>query len=292
MGEERSREIVKLRHHALAKNSVRAYNQALAKIQTLPIKTPGEAMDALLDLKGLPHKHLTLTIAAVARWHKERHLPPPPFQHPYVTDLIKALRKTGDNRASRGAEFVHRDTLMQILSYWLRRSRGAEAFTNQRNAAFFVLQLWGMARFSEIANLKPEDLKFHRTHMAVTIRQSKTDQLGTGVELLIPNKSRDGIPLADIVLQAKSQTAKGNHIFPSIAPNKDIDRKCHITNAAWNFALRRAHNNIAPLTKRPLSSHSLRKSAARIPRQSPPVSYISFCTQHDAFFTQTRQRKD
>eukprot|EP00921_Rhytidocystis_pertsovi_P024415 GHVQ01039240.1.p1 GENE.GHVQ01039240.1~~GHVQ01039240.1.p1 ORF type:complete len:214 (+),score=19.30 GHVQ01039240.1:2890-3531(+) len=213
MGEERSREIVKLRHHALAKNSVRAYNQALAKIQTLPIKTPGEAMDALLDLKGLPHKHLTLTIAAVARWHKERHLPPPPFQHPYVTDLIKA----------------------------------------QRNAAFFVLQLWGMARFSEIANLKP---------------------------------------LADIVLQAKSQTAKGNHIFPSIAPNKDIDRKCHITNAAWNFALRRAHNNIAPLTKRPLSSHSLRKSAARIPRQSPPVSYISFCTQHDAFFTQTRQRKD
>eukprot|EP00921_Rhytidocystis_pertsovi_P020013 GHVQ01031759.1.p1 GENE.GHVQ01031759.1~~GHVQ01031759.1.p1 ORF type:complete len:339 (-),score=22.31 GHVQ01031759.1:4-1020(-) len=286
----RCQQIFNLKRQALAPNSIRTYNYALSKIRSLPITTPGEAMNNLLDLQGLSQRCIALTLTAITRWHHERNLPPPPLTHPHVCDLIKALNKTGNNRTLKAAPFVDRSILMNMLRYWTSHSTAVNTFTNIRNAAFFTIQLWGMTRFSEVANLKPENVVNHDNHITVTIAKSKTDQVARGTQVIIPRESREGIPLAKIITRLKHLTPHDTYLLPSISYEGRVNHNIPISNTAWNLALRKAYQLVAPCPTHPPSSHSLRKSAARLLTDngiSPDIIHEIGRWKSDAHFVYT-----
>eukprot|EP00921_Rhytidocystis_pertsovi_P020022 GHVQ01031770.1.p1 GENE.GHVQ01031770.1~~GHVQ01031770.1.p1 ORF type:complete len:171 (-),score=13.49 GHVQ01031770.1:4-516(-) len=156
---------------------------------------------------------------------------------------------------------------MNMLRYWTSHSTAVNTFTNIRNAAFFTIQLWGMTRFSEVAN-----------------------QVARGTQVIIPRESREGIPLAKIITRLKHLTPHDTYLLPSISYEGRVNHNIPISNTAWNLALRKAYQLVAPCPTHPPSSHSLRKSAARLLTDngiSPDIIHEIGRWKSDAHFVYT-----
>lgn len=136
------------------------------------------------------------TKAAVAAYHKIRHLPPPPFNDPAMAYFWEGLRKECDN-VVKGKEAITKPQLIGILKHWAKVVSPA----SKRNQCMAVMQFYAMRRVSEILNLtilNVEDLGVGRG-VVLKIPRQKNDKYGRGMEVPLPEKTLDGVAIGSII---------------------------------------------------------------------------------------------
>ena len=53
----------------------------------------------------------------------------------------------------------------------------------------FILAYTGSFQIEEVLHIKYGDISFHRDHVPINVYRSKTDQLGKGSQVVIPERS-------------------------------------------------------------------------------------------------------
>lgn len=177
------------------------------------------------------------------------------FRNPTKSHAIKCILKTfkkksGINQNAKQA--LNPAQLVEVIN----SCRGVNAF---RDACFISIAVFGMLRISEVALLSREDLNFDESHLEITIKKSKTDQVGVGRKVFI-QRQQIGLFCAIRILEfylAQSNIRSG-FIFPSPKTsnkNLSISRmrqifKTIITELGWDSQF--------------FSTHSFRKTGATI----------------------------
>jgi len=121
--------------------------------------------------------------------------------------LLKAMDvSAGPQGLPSQKEGMSRNLLRLLISYLSHLERTDQDMRDiyTRDKAWLLLGYFGMLRRSEIVNLQMGDISFPATagkitHVELTIRYSKTDQLGQGATITLAPLSKDNIPIADIV---------------------------------------------------------------------------------------------
>jgi integrase len=120
-------------------------------------------------------------MVAISQVHQERDLPAP-TAHKVVREVLAGIGNTHGS-AVRQKEALTLDLLRAAL---LTLGRDRNALKASRDRALLLLGFAGAFRRSELAALDVADLRFDRRGLTVTLRRSKTDQLGAGREVAIP----------------------------------------------------------------------------------------------------------
>jgi len=120
-------------------------------------------------------------IVAISQVHQERGLETP-TAHKVVREVLAGIANTHGTPV-RQKEALTLDLLRAAL-LTLQRDRNALKATRDR--ALLLLGFAGAFRRSELAALDVGDLRFDRRGLTVTLRRSKTDQVGAGRDVAIP----------------------------------------------------------------------------------------------------------
>lgn len=120
-------------------------------------------------------------IVAISQVHQEHGLASP-TAHKLVREVIAGIANTHGS-AARQKEALTLDLLRAAL---LTLQRDRNAIKAIRDRALLLLGFAGAFRRSELAALDICDLHFDRRGLTVTLRRSKTDQLGAGRDVAIP----------------------------------------------------------------------------------------------------------
>ena len=118
-------------------------------------------------------------MVAISQSHKERMLANP-VADPHVQAIIAGIARV-KGTAQRKKDALTGDHLRSALL-----TINTETLQGKRAKAMLLLAFACAGRRSEIAALNVEDLRFERAGLVVTIRRSKTDQLGEGREIGVP----------------------------------------------------------------------------------------------------------
>jgi integrase len=122
---------------------------------------------------------IRLYLAAIAEKHRETGLESPTL-HEMVRRIVRGVART--NGASQGRKSA---ATLDHLRAMLLEIRG-DNLKAKRDRAIILLGFAAALRRSELAQLRAEDLRFEKRGLIVTIRRSKTDQDGSGVEIAVP----------------------------------------------------------------------------------------------------------
>lgn len=120
-------------------------------------------------------------VVAISQVHQERGFETP-TAHKIVREVVAGIANTHGS-AVRQKEALTLDLLRAVL-LTLQRDRNALKVTRDR--ALLLLGFAGAFRRSELAALDVKDLLFDRRGLTVTLRRSKTDQMGVGRDVAIP----------------------------------------------------------------------------------------------------------
>ena len=120
-------------------------------------------------------------LAALADAHARARLPSP-TEDPAVRHEMQAIRRAL-GVAQRGKDPILVDELRAMVATL------PEDLQGRRDRALLLLGFAGAFRRSELVGLAVEDLRFTRVGAVVTLRRSKTDQVGAGREVAIPKGS-------------------------------------------------------------------------------------------------------
>lgn len=164
-----------------AANTIRAYRAALQDftdfchshgVAALPAE-PGTVIAYLTFADQQTVSTLQVKLAAIAEAHRLAHLPDPTVDADVKT-VMDGIRRTLKTRPHKKAPLLRADlkTIMAALPDTLR---------GQRDRAIILVGFTGAFRRSELVALKLADLDFAADHLTITVRQSKTDQLGAGL---------------------------------------------------------------------------------------------------------------
>ncbi len=120
-------------------------------------------------------------VVAISQVHQERGLETP-TAHKIVREVLAGIANTHGS-APRQKEALTLDLLRAALLTLQRDRNGLKA---TRDRALLLVGFAGAFRRSELAALDVEDLRFDRRGLTVTLRRSKTDQVGAGRDVAIP----------------------------------------------------------------------------------------------------------
>ncbi|WP_436637648.1 site-specific integrase [Microbaculum sp. FT89] len=167
---------------SLAANTRRAYLSDLAHFEawggTIPAPDTMVADYLAQHCEALSVATLSRRLASIAKAHCARGLP-----SPTKSELVKAtLRgiKRQKGTAQKEAKPLLRDDLFQVLA-----AMGNDA-KSIRDRVLLLIGFAGGFRRSELVGLDVEDIEHVRQGIVVTLRRSKTDQLGQGRKIGIP----------------------------------------------------------------------------------------------------------
>ncbi|HKU67243.1 MAG TPA: site-specific integrase [Candidatus Baltobacteraceae bacterium] len=142
-------------------------------------------------------------MVAISQAHRERGLESP-TRHDMVRRILQGIARTlGASQAKKTA--ITLDVLRQALL--AVNGDGVKAL---RDRAILLLGFAAALRRSEIAALDVVDLHFAKQGLLVTIRRSKTDQIGEGCEIAVPYVANRALCAATAVrawLEAAALTA-------------------------------------------------------------------------------------
>jgi integrase len=124
-------------------------------------------------------------MVAIAGAHKSAQLENP-VAHPQVQAVLAGIGRTKGS-AQRKKDALTADRLRDAL---LTLGDGLRA---KRDRAMLLLAFACASRRSELAALDVADLRFDRRGLVVTVRRSKTDQLGVGREIGVPAIGNAGL---------------------------------------------------------------------------------------------------
>lgn len=208
---------------------------------------------AALDARGLKVATIRRRLAAITVAHRARDLEPP------ARALVVRKVMTGITRRQGAAQDAKAPVLPDDL-----RAMVAELDDSPRglrDKALLLLGFAGAFRRSELVALQVEDLQLRREGLVVTIRRSKTDQEGAGVQLGIP-KGRDRglcpVRAVDAWLKA-AQLAEGP-LFRPIDRHGRIKPKALDALEVWRLVKRLAE--AVGLDPADYGGHSLRAGLA------------------------------
>jgi len=117
-------------------------------------------------------------VVAIAQQHL-LHGHPAPTADPIVREILKGIERT-HGIAPHKKTALTADLLKDVLHRLDGSLRG------RRDRALLLLTFAGGFRRSEVAALDVADVRFEKRGAVVTLRRSKTDQIGAGREVAIP----------------------------------------------------------------------------------------------------------
>ena len=117
-------------------------------------------------------------INAIAEAHKALGLDPP-THHAIVTNTMKGIRRTKGTAPAQKAPTLTEDIRAMV-------DATDAGLIGVRDRALVLLGFAGAFRRSELVGLDIEDCTFGKDGLTVTLRRSKTDQLGAGRKIGIP----------------------------------------------------------------------------------------------------------
>jgi len=124
-------------------------------------------------------------VVAITQHHKLLGFPSPTAD-PIVREILKGIERTHGVAAHRKTALTA-ELLKDVLHRLDTSLRG------RRDRALLLLTFAGGFRRSEVAALDVADVRFERRGIIVTLRRSKTDQVGSGREVAIPQLRTEAI---------------------------------------------------------------------------------------------------
>ena len=256
----------KIIQYAMAPNTIRAYSACWAnfdswcrknRYRSLPAK-PKAVNRYLVDQatsantptgKSLSIRSLELHLSAIKKMHLDHnHLSP--TDHQQIRNVFKGLSRL-KGRPVNQAQALREYDIKAILNSCGQR------LIDQRNGALIAVGFAGALRRSEICQLQVEDINFDSDHqrMIVTIKRSKTDQLGFGHQIGIIN-GRQIQPVSRLRAWLDQAQITDGYLFRSMLKNGQIKERP----LDGSDVSRLIKNYVVKIGLRPelYSSHSLR----------------------------------
>lgn len=125
-------------------------------------------------------------MVAIAQAHKERGFLNP-VADPHVRAIVQGIYRTLGTAQRKKTALTAEHLPNALLTIDTATLKG------KRDKALLLLTFFLAGRRSEIAALDVEDLRFERSGLVVTIRRSKTDQIGAGREIGVPYVAHEGL---------------------------------------------------------------------------------------------------
>ena len=162
--------------------------------------------------------------------------------------------------------FVKFQEVNECIKGWLNNFLATNHPTELRNAAMAALQYASAQRCQQIRNTNVEDIKFKSDHVEWYINSSKTDQLGIGCTVCVPNavhsRKEGTIEVAKIIQSLLNVLDKEEGPLFTVwdSATKKLAQDRRMTIGDWNAALRTMHSKVirAPSGA---TSHALRRGA-------------------------------
>ncbi len=243
--------------------------QALNRGGVVPVLTCEDVINFFAPMAGKSRTQVTRLRQALFAFQTMGGFVAPPYDQAGVKFFFKALLRMAPAPTDRRLPMTD-DVARAIYNFWARWPSKAA----QRNAAFFVLHLVSMHRFSEVAacmRIHIIDLKAPNG-LIWYVPKSKTDQQAQGHSVAIPEQIAGGFPCAQVIrnflriapndkgLLFRPTTQNGEAWAPPRSSNNQL--AC-ITVAGYNATLRYAIQRTCPTEDAArFSSHSIRSGGA------------------------------
>jgi hypothetical protein len=250
----------KLECDGLAVGTQKNYANALRNLTDvhpglLPMDSIQKIKIAFTAFAGSHWSKIETLRSAVAAYHRDYGLPMPEFDSPYLARYWRGLRKSCIN-VVKGKEPISKAQFETLVRYWW--SKGTPA--GFRNAIVACLQFYLMRRVSEVLNMQRSqvtDLGVGKGLVFEILRQ-KNDPFGRGMKVPLPESTKDGMPLGQMLRYYMSLVP---HWCPLVASTRGkYFAATQFTRDAWNRAIREALEACFPgIDRTGISSHSFRK---------------------------------
>ncbi|MCK5896440.1 MAG: tyrosine-type recombinase/integrase [Cocleimonas sp.] len=125
--------------------------------------------------KGLKNNTIRRRVAAIRYYHHDVGMDSPTEQVVCKKMMRSVTRQLGSQTDQKRAMYV--DDLKEIID-----SINTSKLTGKRDKAMLLLGFSGGFRRSEVVTLEVSQLYFHKEHLRVHLRRSKTDQTGKGLD--------------------------------------------------------------------------------------------------------------
>ncbi len=141
------------------------------------------------DYKGVKREPLKVAsierrLTTISQAHKTANAP---FErhHPAIQETWKGIRNTYGVAQVRKEPILIEDLRKMIDEIPIEKN-GEPYLKGIRDRAILLIGFSGAFRRSELARILMDDIKFSREGIVVTLRKSKTDQIGEGRDIAIP----------------------------------------------------------------------------------------------------------
>jgi integrase len=232
----------------------------------IPMDSTGKLMMFFSTLKGTSEGKVKSYRSAIAALHRIRGWAPPPFEAGVVKAFWDGLLKSCNNQVV-GKEPITKQQFTDMVLHWLNKQSTA----GMRNAFVAVMQFYGMRRISEVLALTRDQIEDLGEGKGVVIRvtRSKNDRFGRGMEVPIPDKSKEGIPLGQIIRVFLHHTRDLQGVLLRASSGKHGWSPEPLSRDTWNTAVKDAFKVLYPgLPTKNFSSHSFRKGGFTAARQA------------------------
>lgn len=251
----------------MASETFRAYKSRLAAFSawcsacgrsSLPA-TPATVAAYLgeLELQGKTSATICQVVAAISKAHKLGG-----FENPCLSDEVKTARKAARKRLGTAPHQKAAATL-DVLRAVVAGIMGG-SLVDLRDKALLLLGFYGAFRRSELVALRVSDVREDRAAngrpvLVVTVRRSKTDQTGAGMEKAIfaATKQKNACPVRALREWIAAAGLSGDApLFPSIRKGSKVSGVALSGHAVAHIVQTRAESAGVELE---LSGHSLRR---------------------------------
>ena len=256
-------EMEELRARSLAPNTLHAYETDWADFTAwcesqsraaLPADVDTTCMYFVDHARNLKKATLERRIAAISRRHRDAGFSSPTAEARFRQMMAGIRRGKQTPQVAKRPLLAH--DLIEILG-----QLDEETAQGQRDRALLAVGFTGALRRSELVALNAEDVNWTPEGMVLTLRSSKTDQEGKGVEIGVPNGRRAATcPVRMLKRWMWSAEIKTGPLFRPVGKGGRVGTT-RLTDASVALIVKRTVGH-AGFSAEEFSGHSLRAGLA------------------------------
>ncbi len=245
-------EVDELVRESLSDNTRRAYASDLRRFEAWGGILPAsrETIAAYLADHAESHSSSTITrwLASISKAHRAMH-ELDPTKTELVKSVLRGIRRRHGRPAKQAAPLT-REILFEVLGAIPQDLRGI------RDRALLLVGFAGGFRRSELVGLNVHDVARHEKGMVLTLRRSKTDQMGRGRAIGVPFARGRFCPVKALRDWLEAAKIEDGPVFRSIDRHGSVSQKALSGHAvSLLIKLRLAEAGIAHVG---FSGHSIR----------------------------------